>query len=211
MERVQSIEERQVDDAWQRIETWLRLHAPATVDMLLPGASEEEIDALERELGVRIPVGLRTFWRRCAGTRPVPAASFMLKERAPMRFDAVVAVYQEQMLLQQRALDLSRRRGDGEGVALWRAAWIPVFSFGAEDYVYGLCLEAETGRLWSWSEFAERQVEFDSLTDYLEEMADVLETPSLAMGGKPGLIEGALVWGPPNDADGQALWQPVVG
>ncbi|MFI1798801.1 hypothetical protein ACH427_15825 [Streptomyces sp. NPDC020379] len=49
--------------------------------------------------------------------------------------------------------------------------------------------------MWSWDEPANRQIEFESLASYLEEMADALEAPSLAGPDKPGVVDGALVWG----------------
>lgn len=85
----------------------------------------------------------------------------------------------------------------------WRPAWIPVFSFGADDTTSGLCLDAETGRLCYWSRYAERWPEYESLTTYLEETADTLETPWLTDGAQPGLIDQHLVWGP-SSAGGRA-------
>ncbi|MFF3264323.1 hypothetical protein ACFYWO_34790 [Streptomyces sp. NPDC002932] len=58
-QRAQVIEQRQVVDAWQRIESWLHQHAPATLARLRPGASEAEIAALQKTLGVRLPDGLK--------------------------------------------------------------------------------------------------------------------------------------------------------
>ncbi|MBO0514791.1 SMI1/KNR4 family protein [Streptomyces beijiangensis] len=211
MQRAQTVEERQVTDAWRRIASWLRQHAPATLEELLPGASEEEIAALEQALGVRIPVGLKALWRECAGVQSGSGAVFLLERRALMRFDAIVVVYQMQIQLQRRSQTLSERRGEVQEVALWQPSWIPFCSFGADDYTYGLSLDAETGRLWSWSQFAERSVEFESLTAYLEEMADVLEVPSLATGYRPGLVNDALEWGPPEDPEQRALWVPYSG
>jgi hypothetical protein len=63
----------------------------------------------------------------------------------------------------------------------------------------------------SLGEFGERQPEFESLTTFLEEMADALEAPSLADPAKPGLVNRGLVWGPPVDPDLEALWVPFAG
>ncbi|MFD7070595.1 SMI1/KNR4 family protein [Streptomyces sp. NPDC059913] len=205
IQHAQAIEERQVADAWLRIETWLRQHAPATMELFHPGATEDEIAALQQTLGVRIPAGLKNLWLRHAGVRTIPGQgnNFMLGPWALMAFDSVVSVYQQQMLFQER---------DGDDTYLfWRPAWIPVCSFYAADHTSGLYLDAETGRLGSWSRFAGHRTEFESLTDYLEEMADALEMPSLATGDKPGLVNGVLVWGPPQDPDLKALWTPFTG
>ncbi|MEV7197542.1 SMI1/KNR4 family protein [Streptomyces sp. NPDC093510] len=206
--RVQKIQERQIADAWHRIETWLRHHAPATVPMLRPGASEEQLDALQQTLGVRLPADLKALWRLCAGTYSVPGAAFLWEQWAPMSFPAVIEVYQRHMLRQQQQ---QRQQQNDDEFLIWRAAWIPVCAYAADDHTSGLYLDAETGRLGYWDRFGERRVEFESLTTYLEETADALETPALVTGYKPGLVNGALVWGPPSDPEQAGLWVPCRG
>ncbi|MGI5472433.1 hypothetical protein [Streptomyces sp. CA-132043] len=49
------------------------------------------------------------------------------------------------------------------------------------------------------------------MTMFLEETADRLEYPKLFPGHRPGLIDGMLVWGPPEDPDERALWEPWNG
>lgn len=201
----QAIEERQVADAWLRITTWLRCHAPATLELLRPGATEDEITALQQALGVRIPAGLKSLWRQCAGVRTVPGqgSNFLLGGWALMSPDSVTYVYREKMVSQERD-------GDDEFL-FWRPAWIPVCSFYAADYTHGLYLDAETGKIGGWSRFYEHRPGFESLTDYLEEMADALEAPSLVTGEKPGLVNDVLVWGPPSDPGLEAMWTPFTG
>ncbi|WP_420035697.1 SMI1/KNR4 family protein [Streptomyces sp. cg28] len=185
--RQAEIEARQVDDAWERIETWLRRNAPATAALLSPGATDDELAAFERDLGVRIPAGLKALWRRCAGMTAGPGegTSFLLDEWAPMTFDAVLEVYRLQMDI----------RVTMDEYVSWRPSWIPFASFGPHDTLYGLCLDAETGRIWKWTQFAERTLVHPSLSVYLEDMADALDLPELAPGAPPRVREGALVWG----------------
>ncbi|WP_328923150.1 SMI1/KNR4 family protein [Streptomyces griseoaurantiacus] len=200
-----AIAERQVADAWQRIETWLRRHAPATVEILRPGASEEEIADFQQILDVRIPAELKALWRHCAGVSAETDndVSFMLGNRALMRFEGIDWVYRQYMESQQRI-------GNDE-FPIWRPAWIPFCSYGASDYASGLLMDAETGKIWYWDRYGERTPEFESLTVYLEEMADLLETPALSDGTKPGLLHGGLVWGPPVNADQAAQWAEFTG
>ncbi|MER5947924.1 SMI1/KNR4 family protein [Streptomyces sp. NPDC001904] len=181
------IEARQVDDAWQRIETWLRRNAPATAAVLRPGAPDDELAAFERDLGVRIPAGLTALWRRCAGMTAGPGegTSFLLGEWAPMTLDAVLRTYRLQMSILVTLDDY----------VSWRPSWIPFAAFGPHDALSGLCLDAETGRIWRWTEYAERTLAHESLTVYLEDMADALDVPELSPGAAPRVREGALVWG----------------
>lgn len=197
------IEVRQVTDAWRRIETWLSAHAPASLAMLRPGATEEEIDGLQTAIGVRIPAGLRALWRLHAGVYVDPSASFLLGRWSLMDFASVVRTYQRETT--------SQRRPGADRFVLWRPAWIPVCSYSADDSSYGLYLDAETGRLGYWDRFGERRVEYESLTTYLEEMADSLEAPSLATGYRPGIVDRGLVWGPPNHPGERARWVEFTG
>ncbi|WP_405794797.1 SMI1/KNR4 family protein [Streptomyces sp. NBC_01506] len=199
-----AIEARQVTDAWQRIEAWLDRHAPGTLAALRPGAIHSEIAALQERIGVRIPPGLRALWHEHAGVHDVPWATFMLGGLTLMDFEAVASVY-------AMKTDLQRRDGSEEFV-IWRPAWIPVFSLGAHDHTSGLYLDAETGRLCDWDRYRHPHTpRYESLTTYLEEMADRLETPSLMDGEKPGLLElHALAWGPP-EPDRATSWKPFPG
>ncbi|MFJ8826629.1 SMI1/KNR4 family protein [Streptomyces sp. NPDC102467] len=208
IQRVQAIEERQVTDAWQRVESWLRRYAPATREALRPGAGEEEIEALQQTLGVRIPAGLKALWRQCAGVYRMPGTEFLLDQGGLMPFDAVATVYRLKMTRQKR--EQEKERDHDDEFLFWRAAWIPFCSLDV-DHMSGLCLNAETGRLLTWSRYYGHDVAYESLTTYLEEMADILEAPALAVGHEPGLLNGTLVWGRPRAPEDAALWRPFTG
>ncbi|MEU1146122.1 SMI1/KNR4 family protein [Streptomyces sp. NPDC005863] len=206
--REHSIEWRQIEDAWQRIESWLERNAPATFASLLPGASEAELDELQASLGVRLPVGLRALWSRRAGVGPESTPGFMPRESVLMSFEVVRLVYQEQLSLHQRKAQ--RKTAGAEEVTGWRPSWVPFAAIGA-DALSGLSVDAETGRVWYWCEYAELSVQFESLTDFVEEMADVLEIPLLAAEARVGLMNGFLVWGEPQDTAERAAWEPLAG
>ncbi|MFF1379467.1 SMI1/KNR4 family protein [Streptomyces sp. NPDC058308] len=208
--REQNIEWRQIDDAWQRIESWLERNAPATFASLLPGASEAELDELQASLGVRLPMGLRALWSRRAGAGPDSTPQFMPEECVLMSFEDVRSVYQGKMLLRQQDLKAQQRTGSTEEITVWRPSWIP-FAAKDSDALSGLCVDAETGKIWYWGEYAERSIQFESLTGYLEEMADVLEIPELAGQAGVGLMNGFLVWGVPVGAAERAAWEPLAG
>ncbi|MER7396164.1 SMI1/KNR4 family protein [Streptomyces sp. NPDC000151] len=204
-----AVQARQATDAWQRIETWLRRHAPTTHAALKPGASENEIAALEEALGVRAPVSLRTLWRLCAGSLDVRGAGLFPDHGwALMDLDAVPRSYQGHMNSQRRR---EEQFGEEEGMPLWRPSWIPFCSWSVTDLSYGRFVDGETGETGGWDDTGERTVEDKSLTMLLEETADRLEYPKMFPGYKPGLIDGMLVWGPPATPDEKALWEPWNG
>ncbi|MDA4888466.1 SMI1/KNR4 family protein [Streptomyces sp. MS2A] len=52
----------QVRAAWARIETWMAAHAPGSLAMVRPAATEKQITAAETELGIRLPPALRAWY-----------------------------------------------------------------------------------------------------------------------------------------------------
>lgn len=123
-----------------------------------------------------------------------------------LSFEVIRRVYEERMILLRRHEQSQKQRGASEDeIPLWRASWIP-FAGLDSDALSGLCLDAESGEIWSYSETREREVQFESLTDFVEEMADVLDIPSLASEAKVGLMNGFLVWGVPQDPAEHAAW-----
>ncbi|WP_233273662.1 SMI1/KNR4 family protein [Streptomyces broussonetiae] len=192
---MEAIAARQVTEAWQRMAGWLAEHAPGSYRTLLPGAGEEEIGRAEEAFGVELREDLKALWRLCAGVRDEPGAGFLAENRSLLPIGESVRV-------QQRQLGFA----DEE---LWRPEWIPVCSFNTHDTTCGLYMDMGTGHLYAWTRFGECRPEHDSLTTYLEEIADALEVPLLAGPAKPGLLRGALMWGPTGDPDDG--WEPFTG
>jgi cell wall assembly regulator SMI1 len=57
-------------DLWQRLEEYLRKHAPAALDFLNPPATQTEIRDAERELGLRFPLDFVASLRVHNGQQP---------------------------------------------------------------------------------------------------------------------------------------------
>ncbi|MGW3622522.1 SMI1/KNR4 family protein [Streptomyces sp. NPDC000880] len=206
--RMQQIAARQVTEAWRRIAGWLEQHAPATRAALLPGASAHEIAVLEQALGVRVPVELRALWLLCAGGRDTPGAGVMPDYGwALMPLGTVAASYRWHWANQQE----QEAGGGAEETVVWKPSWIPFCSWSVTDTSFGLFTDAGTGLVGHWDDTSVRTVGDQTLSVLLEETADKLENPQLAIGYLPGLIGGRLVWGPPLAADEAALWERFTG
>ncbi|MGW3121610.1 SMI1/KNR4 family protein [Streptomyces sp. NPDC001107] len=177
-----------------RIETWLRIHAPASYEALRPGASGQELAALEDALGTRLPAELQALWCLHAGVHDARGAGFLFRNWALTDLAAVATYHVGRMSL-----------GDDD---VWQGPWIPFCSSGVHDRAFVLYLDARTGVVGYTSRYGEHREEFASLSVHLEEMADALEAPALAGKQKPGLADGALVWGPVSDVPGR---QPYAG
>jgi cell wall assembly regulator SMI1 len=206
-----TVEEREVIDAWERITDWLRHSAPRSLRTLRAGASPAEIARLEEALGVRIPASLRALWSLTSGDDGVEGKGFLPGNEALMPLDAVVAFHRQRMEAQAREDALNARLAEEDRFTVWRAGWIPVVSFGASDRASGLYLDADTGVLGRWSRYNEGPGdEVDTLVTYLEETADMLQAPALAVRDRPGLIGQTLVWGSRLDAAQEAHWRPLT-
>lgn len=203
---------REITDAWQRISRWLQHNAPESQAALRLGADPAAITALEEDLGVQIPAELRTLWSLAAGDDGVNGAGCLPGNEALMTLDAVAAVYRQQLESQAHQDTLNTRRPEYDRITVWRAAWIPVVSYGVADRTSGLYLDGETGYLGRWSRYNEDSGdERDTLATYLEDIADLLEAPALAARDKPGLVGGALVWGSRLDATQECRWRSLSG
>ncbi|GAA0592855.1 hypothetical protein GCM10010394_22670 [Streptomyces crystallinus] len=203
--RPQEAAVRQVTDAWQRIEAWLRAHAPASYASLKPGVSQAEIDGAERALGVRIPVDLKALWSLHDGVHIVWGEAFLMGNARLMGTAQAVELHGHW------GKHYDFRDDPDEPGDLWDHSWIPVCTLGEHSWAAGLYLDARTGELWSWDEHANRRAEYESLTTYLEEMADALTAPGLFTGARPGLQRGALVWGVPDHPDPDHPWVEFTG
>ncbi|GGY79752.1 hypothetical protein GCM10010300_24540 [Streptomyces olivaceoviridis] len=91
-------------------------------------------------------------------------------------------------------------------------SWIPVVSCGPADRTSGLYWDAATGFLGCWSRYDDDPGDvLDTLVTYLEEAADMLETPALATRDQPGLIGGTPIWLGSVDPAREDQWQPLTG
>lgn len=208
----EAVTAREIADAWQRIIRWLQHNAPDSHAALRAGASPTTITALEHDLGIHIPADLRALWSLTAGDDGVNGAGCLPGNQALMALDAVAAFYRQQMDSQAHQDTLNARRPEYDRITVWKAAWIPVVSYGAADRTSGLYLDVATGYLGRWSRYNEGPGdELDTLATYLEEVADMLEAPALATRDKPGLVGGALVWGSRLDPAQEDRWQPLTG
>ncbi|MDQ0958060.1 cell wall assembly regulator SMI1 [Streptomyces sp. B4I13] len=103
-----------VTRAWGQIVEWLADYAPPSYAALKPGASDNEIVALEEALGVSVPEELKALWRLSAGEDGVAGSGLMLGSWALMPLDAVIEVYQMQTRFQEENGE------DEDALVLWK-------------------------------------------------------------------------------------------
>ncbi|WP_411101028.1 SMI1/KNR4 family protein [Streptomyces sp. x-45] len=209
---VEVISARLVTEAWRRITRWLEYHAPASKAALRAGADAAAIAVLEQELGLEVPADVRALWVLTAGDDGVNGAGCLPGNQALMSLEAVASVYVQQMDSQAHQDTLNAGRPEYDQTTVWKSSWLPVVSYGVTDRTSGLYLDTSSGSLGRWSRYNEGQDDEDeTLLTYLEDVADMLESPDLATRDKPGLIDGVLVWGSRLDPAQEDRWQPLTG
>ncbi|MEV7167463.1 hypothetical protein AB0N60_35890 [Streptomyces microflavus] len=203
---------REIADAWHRITRWLEHNAPDSYDALRAGASPSDLAALEDGLGTRLPVELSVLWLLTGGDDGSNGWGSLPGNRALMNLDAAAATYRLKMDDQVNQDILNTGRPAEELVTVWKPTWIPVVALGPADSTEGLYLDTATGRLGQWSRYNNAShEELDTLVTYLEETADMLEAPALAVRDKPGLIGRALVWLSSVSPEQEQRWRPWTG
>ncbi|WP_329012298.1 SMI1/KNR4 family protein [Streptomyces sp. NBC_00690] len=144
-----------VGAAWDRVESWLRLHLPACLPAgaVPPGASDELIAEAETRLGFDLPADLRRLWRRCGG--PV----------GPLTPEGEVLLGVRQAL---DAYDLLNHPD------VWETTWIPFTADEPDDPFAGTFIDAVTGLTGSWNrqDFSHLYDDGSTLTGYLTEAAE---------------------------------------
>ncbi|MFF7676576.1 SMI1/KNR4 family protein [Actinacidiphila glaucinigra] len=179
--------------AWDRIDSWLRLHAPATFAMLRPPAPEEEITAVQRRMGVTFPPDLVATLRRHDGADE----DFLLPTH-----DGLLGTHgceaRSRFLrgMLAECLDADPEENDG---AYWHHHFVQFASYviTADGLTVDCRPGASFGRVGRF--FDESGTDFGhapSLGAYLGDLADSLEHGLPFQGGRtwPVVSDGVLEW-----------------
>ncbi|MEU3521999.1 SMI1/KNR4 family protein [Streptomyces sp. NPDC006654] len=177
-----------VDDSWDRIDSWLREHAPRTFASLGPPAADDEIRAAQEELNVTFPPDLVASLRRHDGARSGEEAfRFMTHDRLLGLQEIVEAT----RFMRSVAADLDEE----EAESYWHPAYLKLGSYGVT--ADGLTIDCRPGR-GSYGVigrfFDETGTEFgraDSLGAYLAELAVQLKS---SKGRSAVAFNGRLIW-----------------
>ncbi|WP_228974625.1 SMI1/KNR4 family protein [Streptomyces sp. DH12] len=177
-----------VQDAWNRIDEWLREHAPRTFATLGPPAAHEEIAAAQEELGVTFPPDLVASLLRHNGA--VDGAETFLF-RTHDRLLGVGGIVEDTRFMRHVAED----RDEEDAESYWHHGFVKFGSHGATSD--GLVVDCRPGRDSFGAVgrfFDETGTGFghaDSLGGYLTELADQLER-----GRDSGAVtfNGRLLW-----------------
>ncbi|HSI62294.1 MAG TPA: SMI1/KNR4 family protein [Candidatus Saccharimonadia bacterium] len=173
-----------IQNLWQRFEAWLLVSAPQAHASLRPGASEAQIEELEKLVGVKFPADIRDSYRLHDGqAREGP---WLLDGRELLSLERIA----EEWKVWKDLLD----GGDFDGISSdpdefvrsdwWHPAWIPLSYDGAGNHD---CLDmapTEKGAVGQiidfWHDDAARSVKATSFTTWLEGLVTGVEVGKYA-------------------------------
>lgn len=172
---------QEIQDIWNRIHEWLRLHAPPIAQNLQGGATETEIRELEQFLGVQLPADVRASYLICNGQKEseevgnelLPTGEFLSLQGIKDEWQC----WQE--VMNNSGDDLASESAKGIRDVWWHPAWIPFTSNGSGDSDCIDLAPTEGGtvgqiiRMWHGDSY--RDLLFPDFRSWLEAFATELE------------------------------------
>jgi cell wall assembly regulator SMI1 len=145
-----------------RLEKWLAQHRHHYLEGLRPGASQADLEALQRSLGVPLPEDLQALLAWHNGQ----------KEDTLGRFE------QDWIFLGAEEIAAAKKDLDGDADAKgkgWQRAWIPILDNDAGDYVCLDTSQPEAQVREFWQDRTDHPVVAPSLASWFEEMVNAVE------------------------------------
>ncbi|MFI5643247.1 SMI1/KNR4 family protein [Kitasatospora sp. NPDC051705] len=180
-----------MQEIWARIEAALGRIAPEVVAAMPPGATEEEIAAVEAVIGVELPEDVRESYRCHDGLPGV-----LIGWHDALHSLAAMADDWRERVVDAGDPPWDEREEDGvirRDVA-WSAGWIPVIGIGNGDVI---CIDLDPptperrGQIIDWSHEGWRaRYESAGLREFLERFAADLEADRYQVGGTGGARSG---------------------
>lgn len=187
-----------VPASWDRIDAWLRTHAPADHAMLRPPADPAAVEAAEAEMGLRFPPDLSASLACHDG---MDEGRSVLPGRPPAPVDKIVAHW-------SLCIDINEDLGlfdddlEEDEEPWWHPSWIPWAVLDGDSQVIDMRPGPDQGRLGNveHDDGASFDHGWPSLGAYLAEVADVLEN-----GGRVGAF-----LSPRIDSEGRLRWERAL-
>ena len=170
-----------MEEIWQRIESWLKTHAPDILGDLANGATKEELDQTAKELGVELPADFRAAYQIHNGQEGNEKPVLGSWELYPLSL--IVSQWQDEKDLfdegEFKDADKTVRPKGPVRKEWWNPHWIPVAGNSSGDYY---CLDlapadgGHKGQIINfWHADENREVLASSFKGLLEDYAKKLE------------------------------------
>jgi cell wall assembly regulator SMI1 len=181
-----------VSKSWNRITAWLASYAPITLDGIRPPASPAQLAAAATALHLQFPDDVRQLYQITDGMDPAAVSSgiFPAGDEWDMAFSLLPLEQIESVWEIQRELleigdftGLEAEASEEVANSWWNVKWVPFAGNGSGDYY---CIDlaptatGTVGQVIGHShEYGERKKLANSLAEYLNSLADLLEANRL--------------------------------
>ena len=123
-----------IENLWQRLESWLAVHAPDRLETLAPGATEEQIARVEAALSVALPADYKASCRIHDGQLDIndnlmDGREFLGLDRVQQEWEIWKGLLETGEIAEFESDPIGPIRNDW-----WNTRWIPITSDGAGDY-----------------------------------------------------------------------------
>ncbi|MBC8288946.1 MAG: SMI1/KNR4 family protein [Planctomycetes bacterium] len=190
-----------IANSWPRIEAWLNSNAPDAAKRLHPGASDEQIAALDATLAVALPDDLKESLRIHNGAEELgvfpssDTSGLDLMAFSPLTAEEIANEWKMWKGLIDGGEFEDRTTNPTHGICSdwWSNSWIPIATNGSGDFQCVDLAPTESGTvgqiIGAWHDDDERQLIASSLADYLQWIADGLENGKYEFEEDEGIIQ----------------------
>lgn len=175
-------------DIWERIDKWLGVNAPQVLNVLQPGASEEQIRETEKLLSVEFPEDVKNSYRIHNGQSNgnvgfINGLEFLSLERIRDEWKVWKDLLDSGDFEDWHSEPEKQIRSDW-----WHPKWIPLtHDWGGNHECLDLAPTeyGDVGQIISiWHDDATREVVAESFCNWLEQFANDLEAGRYALSGE---------------------------
>lgn len=159
----------------ERMDRWLGKNRPEYCALLLPGASDAELNAFEAQFSITLPPAFRALYAWRNGQSPMSSAPL----QGNRSFCSLEEVASAKELLDGMV------GSDFDDPRYWRRGWVPFLHNGGGSY---LCLDvaAEDGGqpgqvIAFWKSDEDRPIKFPSVEAWLTDLVESMEAGRLKL------------------------------
>lgn len=175
-------------EIWKRLDAWLVEGAPSIASSLRPGATEAQVRAAERSLGVRLPDDVRASWLIHDGQEDDEA---LMADMALLSLEGIVETWRTLQHLAEKTGEIDVTPPGIVRERWWTARWIPLATNGAGEH---FCLDLDPGKkglpgqIIVVHDTPERDLAAASFREWLETFVSGLESGEIGYDDEYGLV-----------------------
>ncbi len=184
-----------MEQYWKRFENWLQTNAPHLLSHINPGATQAEIDKLEKLINKKLPEDFVNFYRIHNGQDEKKGREALIDSEELMPIDGIIGQWQcwKSLLDDGTFEDATSDPDDGVKNDWWNPLWIPFTFDGSGNHI---CIDldpATNGNVGQvmrmWHDSAYRDLYATSFSTYISTYITGLENGKYIYAKGWGLVD----------------------